>query len=372
MVSRFAIVMVPNQDKFDAIINRFEKSIPDSCLSELSLFEDTEQLAGSQISDVSMELLDKIGAKIVSPMIIQGSIKGMLIVGKKMNNEEFTTENLKFIEALGNMAISALETERLFQEELEKERLESEIQLALEIQTNLLPKNLPQCKDFDFAGVSMPSRLVGGDYYDFIKLDEDRILIAIADVSGKGMPAALLMANVQAALRALAPLDLPLKELILRINNVVYHNTSSDKFVTFFCGVLNCCERKFRFINAGHNPPLLFKNEGSILPLTEGGMILGITDTEMPYFDNEVSIGDNEMILFYTDGITEAMDLSGRQFGEDTLIELVMNFRAANTIVTNETGNLNNLLDVIVKSVQKHSAGTHQTDDITISAVRVN
>lgn len=361
MVSRFAIVLKEKNDSFDAIVNRFEKQFDEKTLTELFTLTETCSPACKSISAENIESLEKMGARIISPMFVQGNIKGLLIVGKKMNNVGFTEENINFIEALGNLASSALENERLFQEELDKKKLESEMELALEIQENLLPKVLPENERYEFAGKSSPSLLVGGDYFDFIELSGNRILCAIADVSGKGMPAALLMANVQAALRALAPLELPLDELIRRINRVVYHNTTADKFVTFFCGVLDTVSNKFQFINAGHNPPFIFRHDGSIVPLTEGGIILGITDAGMQYFDNTVDIEPGDMLLLYTDGATEAMNRDDEEFSEDNLLLTVRN---------NLKEPLNEIISVLLKSISEHSKGIHQSDDITFACFR--
>ena len=144
-------------------------------------------------------------------------------------------------------------------------------------------------------------------------------MIAIADVSGKGMPAAILMANVQASLRAISPLELSLTEMISRINNIIYVNTTPDKFITFFFGILSPEDGRFRYLNAGHNPPFLLTKDGDVKSLAEGGIILGFSDEQYPYEEGEVKIASGDVLLLYTDGISEAQNEDEKEFGEEKL-----------------------------------------------------
>ncbi len=360
MVSRFAVFLTDTESGFAPFINRFDKTpvIKDEKL--LHGINKTIQL--EEMPKINENIyFAKIDARVISPLKIQGSVKGFLVLGKKMNGENYTDDNLQFIEALGNTSIAALENERLFEQELEKKRLENELKLALEIQKNLLPKEIPVITDCDLAGTSLPSRHVGGDYYDFIKLDNKRLMIAIADVSGKGMPAALLMANVQAALRALAPLNLPLKELIYRINYIIYQNTSSDKFVTFFCSIFDCDKKELQYINAGHNPPLLFRQNGDFTELKEGGIILGFSDEAFPYSEGNISLLKNDIIIFYTDGVTEAQNDEGQEYGEENL----------KIVISKNAGKTANLIsDDIIESVRTYTKGKSQHDDITLVVIK--
>jgi sigma-B regulation protein RsbU (phosphoserine phosphatase) len=330
-------------------------------MSELWKLHNISLLENCELSSLSKELLESIGVRVVSPMVIQGTPKGILLVGKKMGGEDFSEENLLFIDALSSTAISSIENERLFQEELEKKRLERELELALEIQKNLLPKTTPHIAGYDTSGISIPSLLVGGDYFDYIALPGDRTLVAIADVSGKGMPAALLMANVQAALRVLAPLDLPLTVLVDKINSIVYQNTSADKFVTFFCGVLTHSTGNFDYVNAGHNPPLHVTRDLEVNKLTEGGIILGIADAKFPYSMGNITMQKGETIVFYTDGITESINTQNKEFGEDALQFEIMNNLDLSAL---------DLKQSILNAVSKHSEGMNQFDDLTLVVLK--
>lgn len=360
MVNRFAVYLCDENNCLEPIINRFEIN-PEICDSKI-FNEIKKTLLLANPENESRKYFGNIIFQVISPMVIQGNVRGLLIIGKKMNGETYTDDNIQFIEALANTSIAALENERLFEQEIEKKRLESELGLALEIQNNLLPKEIPTLYNCDLAGTSIPSRLVGGDYYDFIKLNEKQLLIAIADVSGKGMPAALLMANVQASLRSLAPLNLSLIELLHRINLVVYQNTTADKFVTFFCGIFDCEKRCFNYINAGHNPPMLFRKSGEFIELREGGLILGFTDESFPYSEGNVSLNKDDIILFYTDGITEAQNEIGEEFGEEKLKKV---------IAEHSSEPVQKIMNQIISEVNAHSNQTEQFDDITLIVAKV-
>lgn len=356
MISRFMLYLRDDDGKNELIINRFNTHLPDKVIDRLFSVEDSFSMNSSTLEEDIVEMLDKAKAAAVAPLTVQGEAKGLLITGKRMNDQEFSGENIQFLEALGNTALSALENERLFKEEVEKKRLENELNLALDIQKNLLPKSVPQIEGFGIAGTSRPSRHVGGDYYDFIQLPGGRLMIAIADVSGKGMPASLLMANVQASLRLLAPLDIPLVDMILRINTLLYQNTSADKFVTFFCGILDTNNSKFNYINAGHNPPLHIRADGSFSRLSEGGLILGFMDTPFDYSQGEIFIAPKESVTLYTDGVTETLDKDQNEYGEEKLINLLKDSRQNGAPA---------ILDSIVDDVLLYSDGQAQYDDIT-------
>ncbi len=171
--------------------------------------------------------LEQLGIEAIVPMQVQNESKGVIGLGRKMSGEEYRKGDLEFLYSLGNLAIISLENARLFQEALEKQRLEDELLIAREIQRNLLPTHLPEIKGFAICAVNIPSKQVGGDYYDIVSLSDSKVVLAIADVSGKGTPASLLMANLQASIRALVPFDLPLAELTRRVNELIVETNSS-------------------------------------------------------------------------------------------------------------------------------------------------
>jgi phosphoserine phosphatase RsbU/P len=190
---------------------------------------------------------------------------------------------------------------------------DEELQRAREIQESLLPKEIPQLPGFEVASAWQPARAVGGDYFDVLKLGENRLAICIADVSGKGVPAALLMANVQASLRAsVRDLDSPARVCSI-INGMLCASIAGDKFVTFFCGVLDAVSRTFRYCNAGHPYPILVSS-GAVRKLDQGGAVLGVFPA-WTYQDSSVDLGSGDRLLLFTDGITEAEGPQGEEFG---------------------------------------------------------
>jgi phosphoserine phosphatase RsbU/P len=194
---------------------------------------------------------------------------------------------------------------------------EEELQRAREIQQSLLPKEIPQLIGFEVASAWRPARTVGGDYFDVLKLGDHRLAICVADVSGKGVPAALLMANVQASLRAsVRDLDSPAR-LCSIVNGMLCESIAADRFVTFFCGVLDADTRTFRYCNAGHPNPILVSG-GSVRTLDQGGAVLGVF-REWKYEDSSVDLDPGDRLLLFTDGITEAENSQGREFGVENV-----------------------------------------------------
>jgi len=197
-----------------------------------------------------------------------------------------------------------------------------ELEQAREIQQNLLPKQIPQIAGFEIVGAWEPARVVGGDYFDVIKLSETKLGICIADVVGKGVSAALLMANVQASVRAFASETVSPAALCARVNSVLCASIASDKFVTLFYGVLDAGRKLLRYTNAGHLPPILTGLHGQARQLAEGDALLGVFPG-WKYHDRVVSLADGDRLVLFTDGITEAFDSRGEEFGEHRLTGLL-------------------------------------------------
>ncbi|MBM2814903.1 MAG: PPM-type phosphatase protein [Ignavibacteria bacterium] len=360
-VSRFAVIIRYGSCEFEAIFNRLSELPPVSVTNDLFDIKKTIRLRDLKTCCELEEYLLKVEARIISPMTVQGEVKGLLIIGKKMNSESFSDEDIHFIEAIGNTAMASFETERLFREELTKKNLEKEIDIALKIQTNLLPKTNPVIKNFDIAGINIQSKKVGGDYYDFIDLPSGKLLIVVADVSGKGIPAALLMANLQAALRVLSSMELPLDELARRLNSVIYRNTAPEDFVTMFIAELDYKNSIIRYLNAGHNPPFMITKTGKSHILPEGGIILGALDNEYPYPVVNFKLKQGEIIFIFTDGLTEGTDKSGMVFGERKIVEILKKNRSKNAM---------SILEEILSECRLQSTGDVQYDDITCVLIK--
>jgi sigma-B regulation protein RsbU (phosphoserine phosphatase) len=294
-------------------------------------------------------------------MLSQHLPRGILCLGERVGGGRFDTLELEYLHALANIASSALENARLVKETIEKQRIEKELSVAKSIQKGLLPSRIPTVPGYGIAAVNESSQQIGGDYYDVMRLSEHEYVLAIGDVSGKGIPASLLMANVQAALRTISPLRLPLPEATERINALIYANTSADKFITFFWGILDTRAHSFEYVNAGHNPPYFLHDGTRSRMLDAGGLILGIMENPPPYVSEQIALGPGDMIVTYTDGVNEAMSREMEEFSDERLADLVEQCR---TLTAEET------LQRIRAEIVSFTAGAAQSDDITMLVLR--
>ena len=237
---------------------------------------------------------------------------------------------------------------------------EEELNRAREIQQALLPKEIPQIEGFEIAGTWEPACIVGGDYFDVIRLSEKKLGICIADVVGKGVPAALFMANVQATVRAYASESVSPAWLCDRVNSVVCANIAAEKFVTLFYGVLDAEQRTMQFTSAGHPRPILKNASGGVTQLDNGGAVLGVFPN-WKYEDSVVQLAPGDRLVLFTDGITEAARTDGEQFGEEGLIQVVKR------LADEPPSNLNAELLTDVKSF----CDSHLQDDATLITIGV-
>ena len=203
---------------------------------------------------------------------------------------------------------------------------DNDISEAREIQLGLLPKQIPQIAGYEISAAWQPARTVSGDYYDVLKLSESRISMCIADVSGKGMSAALLMSNVQAAVKSIASESLSPAEVCSRVNRVVSSNTSSEKFITLFYSVLDRESKKLMYTSAGHNNGIVIRRDGTVIRLDRGGLVMGpFPDCE--YDEGEIELRSGDRVVLFTDGVTEADNRQGEEFGEERLLRLLVENR---------------------------------------------
>lgn len=306
--------------------------------------------------------LIRLGFQAVVPMHLQQKTKGLILLGPRIRSAPYAQADLEFLYALGNLAIISIENARLFLEAIEKQKLEDELLIAQEIQRDLLPEHLPEIPGFETAAANIPSKQVGGDYYDVLARKGNEFVLAIGDVSGKGVPAALLMANAQAALRALSPSADSLSEITGRMNDLAAANTrGGNKFITFFWGVLDAASRTLQYVNAGHNPPIVLRTTGAVEYLDKGGLILGVLPTMNPYEQGTARLEQGDLLVLYTDGVSEAMNAKGEDFSEDRMLEVLRRLRTESASV---------IMKGLLAAVDEHAASTPQSDDITVLILR--
>jgi phosphoserine phosphatase RsbU/P len=309
------------------------------------------------------EILRLNELELVLQLRLQDQRVASLCLGRRLSGEAYSKSSIDFLVSLGSLVLMSVQKTYLMEARVEKERLEKELDLARTIQSALLPTQLPDTGPVQISARNLPSRQVGGDYYDVIPLGEGRFIIAIADVTGKGIPASLIMANIQAMVHMLAPLDMPLDEKTARINDVIYRNTTSDTFVTFFWGVLDCKTLEFEYVNAGHNPPMLFREMNDRpIELTQGGLILGALPTMIPYESEKMYLKQSDLLVLFTDGITEAMSPTDEEFGEERLVAVVNQSRSSS---------IEEISNEIIKAIDMYCQGTY-SDDVTLMSLIVS
>lgn len=211
-----------------------------------------------------------------------------------------------------------------FNEE-ERDRLENELELSIKVQRALLPRSAPSIEGWKMAAFSQPASIVGGDYFDFLKFGDGAEAVIIADVMGKGMPASMLMANMQASLRIIVPESRSPEEVVMRLNRLFHHNITLTKFVSLFIGHLDATTGRLLYVNAGHNPPFVIRGNGEpaqFIPLPPTGPAIGLVE-EPEFKVGSITVGDGEIVALYTDGIVESRSSSGEEFGEERLKEIL-------------------------------------------------
>jgi sigma-B regulation protein RsbU (phosphoserine phosphatase) len=270
--------------------------------------------------------------------------------------------NLSFIQTLTNIIVVAIENKRMAKLGIKQERIKKELEVASEMQKLLFPDDLPSDRRLDLAATYKARHEVGGDYYDFIRLNDNEFLVCIADVSGKGIGAAMLMANFQATLRTLLNYqEFELEYLLHELNTKVMNSAKGEKFITFFIGKYNSATRKMKYINAGHNHPILTDGKKARF-LDKGAIGLGMLD-ELPFIESdEVTIDPNSTLILYTDGVVELLNKNGDYFETDRLIKLVHRFYPL------KMEDLNNL---IFSKLDEFRGSQELVDDTAIFSCRI-
>ena len=260
-----------------------------------------------------------------------------LLISSSSVSHELEPSNFSFTQTLANIIAVAIENQRLVKQNIIKERISKDLEVASEMQKLLFPSELPSNRKMDLSARYIPRHAIGGDYYDFIPLGDEEYIICIADVSGKGISAALLMANFQATIRTLFKYQrFEMTFLMEELNKKVMKSTKGEKFITFFIAHYNAHSRKMKYVNAGHNQPFLL-NGRKITALNEGCIGLGMLD-ELPYVNvGKLTLSPNTTFVLYTDGVVELENKDGEQFGVNRLID---NVRAYSTLKMEDMNNI--------------------------------
>lgn len=296
------------------------------------------------------------------PMLLKSKMIGLLTVFNKRGEANFTPEDQRLLAIISAQSAQVIENARLYKEEQDFLRFQEEMRLAGEIQRNLLPKMAPEISGYQIAGRSIPAKDVGGDYYDFIPIEDDRLAFCLGDVSGKGMPAAMLMANVQATLRGLTAPSITSKICIERSNTLLHKSTDPQKFVTLFYGILNTQTNELCYCNAGHDNPFLLSSDGKVKRLQTGGIVLGFVP-QFTFAEEKIPFQKGDLLVLYSDGITEAMNDKEEEFGEERLKELM---------IANRHESAEQIIGKILETIEAHVGSVPQMDDMTMVVLKRN
>jgi sigma-B regulation protein RsbU (phosphoserine phosphatase) len=303
---------------------------------------------------------ESISSVLCVPLLVKSELKGLLTVYNKRGGERFSEEDQRLLAIIAGQSAQVVENARLSEEEQALRRMQEEVRLALEIQIGLLPKASPQVPGYDIAGVSIPAQVVGGDYFDFVPIHQTKLAISLGDISGKGLPAALLMANLQATIRAQTLLRLSPKDCLQRSNSLMFQSTDSRKFATLFYGVLDAERHELSYSNAGHEWPFLFGTAKDPARREVGGMVLSCMENSQ-YDEAVVPLNPGDLLVIFSDGVTEAANESREEFGEQGL---------AAVIRENLSETSRGLIEKIVTAVKRHAGNRPQTEDITLVVIR--
>jgi serine phosphatase RsbU (regulator of sigma subunit)/pSer/pThr/pTyr-binding forkhead associated (FHA) protein len=288
------------------------------------------------------------------------AVIGLVYLDTLRRTQPFTEEDLQILTAVGNIAAGKIENVRLLEQSLEMRRLEEDMRIAAEIQTGLLPSGAPEVEGYGLVGSNRPSRSIGGDYYDFA-VEDDELLLALGDVSGKGTGAALLMTVLRASVRAHWTEPSP-SQAVGRINNTVEQNTPQGKFITFFGARLEPKTGQLKYVNAGHNPPMLLRANGDLETLREGGMVLGLFE-DVEFDEGTAELRSGDVLLIFSDGVTETWSADDEEFGEDRLIEIARKHCRQDAA---------EIQTAILKSLDEFGAPGKLSDDRTLIVLKRN
>jgi phosphoserine phosphatase RsbU/P len=339
---------------------RISTTVRDRVLQEkasilLADVEDDEAFRSMQ-SIVSQSVRSLMAA----PLQTDDQVIGLIYVDSSRLIHEFNSDNLDLLTVMANVAAIRIERERLAEIEQARRRLANELDQAAEIQRQFLPTRSPQVPGLDLAGYNASCRTVGGDYYDFVTYPDGRVALIVGDVCGKGMPAALLMMGLQARVQVLAEDPSDPAGMVERLNRVLTNASLNNRFITFFFSVLDPATGSMVYCNAGHNPPLLVRADGATKWLDGGGPVLGILPG-ITYQEHCCKVDTGDVVLLFSDGVTEACNPQDEEFGEQRLVQLLQPIRqqSAQTI-----------LDCLTKAVKDWLAGAPAADDITLVVAR--
>jgi sigma-B regulation protein RsbU (phosphoserine phosphatase) len=324
-------------------------------------FKDTNEFV--DFNAVEKDKLVQAGVVLSVPMFLQDQLVGFINIGSKMSGRGYSQEDINLLSTVAGQAAIAIENSRLHKTELEQERIKEELDLARNIQQGLFPKSNPTIAGLDIVGMSVPALSVGGDYYDFIQLSPTKILTVVADVSGKGMSAALYMSKIQGMVQLAAYMYNSPKEMLKHINRRIFEGIDRKSFITMILALIDTKKKEVRLCRAGHNKAMIVTNN-KVQFLQGAGIALGLE--RGPVFEDQleevrIPLKRNTLFLLYTDGITEAMNLQKQELGEEPVAAVLKKMRTASA---------EEIEHAILQQVESFRGAAEQHDDVTMVVVK--
>ncbi|MCB0764613.1 MAG: serine/threonine-protein phosphatase, partial [Flavobacteriales bacterium] len=351
------LMLFEHHAEWDLILAYGAGGAPDAAVMEVFGEYKDIQVIGSEHSG-SLGAFD-----VAVPVHHREKTLALLLIGDIDEEEQRISpavKHLNFIQTLTNLIVVAMENQRLAKQALQQERAKRELELAAEMQSMLVPKDLPRNERVEAAGWYQPHSEVGGDYYDLIALAPDRYVVCVADVSGKGIAAALLMSNFQANLHASVMHATDLGDMVHDLNGKVFRNARGERFITLFVGIIDLAQRKVRYVNAGHNDPMLHA-EGRSIALHDGCIALGMMP-KLPFLrTGEVDLPTDATLLCYTDGLVEQEDAAGNDLGVKVIADLMKEHAGRGPVAVNEA---------LIAAFEEHRLGQPYLDDIALLTCR--
>jgi sigma-B regulation protein RsbU (phosphoserine phosphatase) len=353
----------PEETRSDVISTEVRFSRDGQFVSLLSrmespVYSDDVQAQVTQAQE--SEALHRMRPKLLLPLSHHGRLVGILSVGQKLSQQPFSYEDMTLLTLLSNQATIAIENTKLYQEKLQRQRLDEELNVAREIQRMLLPRHMPRAPQFEISAINLPSLEVGGDLYDFVKLEGGSIGIAIGDVAGKGVPGAILMSSLLAVFRAAAARSVHPSAVVQEVNAQIARTTNPDKYATFCYAVLSLEREMLAYTNAGHNYPILMRRHNDLVELGESNLIVGVCE-DITYDEHALSLESGDAVVFYTDGVTEAVDQDMQEFGKEHLFEAIRESR---------NDSAEGMRNRIYEAVLQFIGDMPQSDDLTLVVLR--
>ncbi|MEL6676989.1 MAG: PP2C family protein-serine/threonine phosphatase [Bacteroidota bacterium] len=326
---------------------------------ETAIDEVMEVQKVSPVSDESCPSLQALQAEYVLPIRTRDGVAAYFVIADFADSEIEAQNDLIFIETLGNILSVAIRNKQLFKEKMEQEFLKKELEVAETIQKQLLISDFSRFREMDVYGVNIAHHGVGGDFYDVIKKGKGNTFVCIADVSGKGIGAALLMSNLQANLRALCAQYSDLKDIIRELNTILFNITTGEKFVTLFLAKIDSQNQLLTYVNAGHNYPI-FLQGSKASRLDKGCMLLGIMP-ELDIQEQEISFGKEDLLFMFTDGVVEQTNPAEEMYGSERIMSELLTHRALSSQA---------LTEYFLQTLENYSGGIDAQDDVTMLCVK--